>query len=200
MNNTSAALKSIHVVAFSNHRDDWYEFCNKFMAVAEDRGYEMILDGTEVAPPDDVDIEDVDDEEQRADMQRLRKANKQAYRDLILATTSTSLMLVTEAKTQQHPGGDARLAWQNLKRKWEPTELEDKADLMNDFLENKLQDPQSDPVDWITDLQRMRRDLRRVNYEITDESLIMHIMLSLPAEYDDVVRHEKIDEVRPTYH
>ena len=43
-------LKSIKVYKFDNTEDSWHEFALKFRVIADSRGYEEIIDGTNSAP------------------------------------------------------------------------------------------------------------------------------------------------------
>ena len=44
-------LKSIKVYKFNNMKESWHEFALKFRVIAEDRGYDDIIEGI-VTPPD----------------------------------------------------------------------------------------------------------------------------------------------------
>ena len=45
-------FKSIKVIKFNNRKEDWTEFALKFKAIADERGYNEILDGTVNVPRD----------------------------------------------------------------------------------------------------------------------------------------------------
>ena len=45
-------FKSIKVIKFNNIKEDWTEFALKFEAIADERGYNEILDGTRNVPRD----------------------------------------------------------------------------------------------------------------------------------------------------
>ena len=44
-------LKSIKVYKFNNTKEGWHEFALKFRVIADSRGYEVIIEGTEPPPP-----------------------------------------------------------------------------------------------------------------------------------------------------
>ena len=48
-------LKSIKVYKFNNMKENWHEFALKFRVIADSRGYDGIIDGTET-PPDEKEI------------------------------------------------------------------------------------------------------------------------------------------------
>ena len=43
-------FKSIKVIKFDNRKEDWTEFALKFKAIADERGYDEILEGTVNVP------------------------------------------------------------------------------------------------------------------------------------------------------
>ena len=64
---------------FCYRKEDWTEFALKFRAVADDRRYDEILEGT-VSVPRDTDVSGGEEGPQ------VKAANKRGYRVLILAT------------------------------------------------------------------------------------------------------------------
>ena len=56
MENSQDKIKSIKVIKFNNRKEDWDEFALKFKAIAYERGYDKILDGSETVPPKDATI------------------------------------------------------------------------------------------------------------------------------------------------
>ena len=100
-------IKSIKVIKFNNRKEDWAEFALRFKAIADERGYDKILEELEVVPADDADL--VDEKPGREQL-RLRKVNKRGYRDPVLVTKEMSLTIVGNAKTDDLPSGDLQLA------------------------------------------------------------------------------------------
>ena len=45
-------LKSIKVYKFNNTKESWHEFALKFRVIADSRGYDGIIDGSD-SPPDE---------------------------------------------------------------------------------------------------------------------------------------------------
>ena len=88
-------LKSIKVYKFNNTKEGWHEFALKFRVIADSRGYEDIIKGTET-PPDEkenLEILDKDDAEvkkAKKAKQVMRAANKKGYRDLVMSTQRAS--------------------------------------------------------------------------------------------------------------
>ena len=52
MSEEKDGLKSIKVYKFNNTKEGWHEFALKFRVIADDRGYDDIIEGT-VAPLDE---------------------------------------------------------------------------------------------------------------------------------------------------
>ena len=170
---THGDIKSIRVLAFTDRKEDWYEWSNKFRAIAEEKGYDEIMDGTAIPPDESRNLATIIDNDLRERLEDLRHANKIGYRDLSLATTGASYAMVGEAKSTSLPKGDLRLAWQKLMEKWDPKESEDKMDLLEKFRTNKLDDIRTDPIDWLTELERNIRELREVGHIVTDDDFLL---------------------------
>ena len=51
MSEEKDGLKSIKVYKFNNMKESWHEFALKFRVIADDRGYDDIIEGIEM-PPD----------------------------------------------------------------------------------------------------------------------------------------------------
>ena len=70
---------------------------------------------------------------------RINATNIRGHRDLILATTDTSLTMVANAKTDALPKEDLHLAWKKLERRWDPKSREDKIDSLTKFVRLKME-------------------------------------------------------------
>ena len=91
MEDNQDKTKLILVVKFNNRKEDWAEFALKLKAIANERRYDKILDGSEDA--------NRWDDENGTEQKRLRKLNKRGYRDLVLSMKEMSLTIVGNAKT-----------------------------------------------------------------------------------------------------
>ena len=95
-------LRSIKVYKFNNTKENWHEFAQKFIVIADSRGYEGIIDGT-VTPPDKKEVIEIhaDDNGEvlktKKDKLVARVANKKGYRDLVMSTDGISLNIVENA-------------------------------------------------------------------------------------------------------
>ena len=60
MSEERANLKSIKVYKFNNMKEGWHEFALKFRVIADSRGYDDIIEGTETPPDEKEDLEILD--------------------------------------------------------------------------------------------------------------------------------------------
>jgi hypothetical protein len=85
------------------------------------------------------------------------------------------------------PDGDARLAWINLTSKFEPKTKASLIQLKRQFLENRLNNIDQDPDQWIQSLEGMQRKLQILGHQVTEMDIIIHILQNLPNEYENTV-------------
>jgi len=192
----SDPMKSIKVIEFNDKENEYRMWARKFMSVATTRGYRDVLLGKTIVPPQDESL----DENVPNDKIKLkgRNANDRAYNDLILACSGEiGFSIVDEAVTEELPDGDAELAWKELQRRFEPDTSADKVKLKKEFSTSKLTSWSKDPETWISKLEVIRKRLKKMGNEISDEDMMIHIMNNLPQEYDTVVEamERKLDDL-----
>ena len=108
-------LKSIKVYKFNNTKENWHEFALKFRVIADSRGYDSIIDGTDT-PPDKKEMIEIlaedkgDDLMAKKDKLKARAANKKGNRDLVMSTDGISLNIVENATSDKLTKGDLRKA------------------------------------------------------------------------------------------
>ena len=106
-------LKSIKVYKFNNTKENWHEFVLKFRVIADSRGYDGIIDGTET-PLDEKEkieilVEDTGDVLKTKNAKlKARSANKKGYRDLVMSTEGISLNIVENATSDKLTKGDLK--------------------------------------------------------------------------------------------
>ena len=50
-------------------------------------------------------------------------------------------------------------------------------------------DVEQDPEEWISELERMRNELKRIhNVPVSDLDLMIHVMINLPREYHTLIK------------
>ena len=186
-------LKGIKVYKFNNIKENWNEFALKFQVIADTRGYGGIIDGTMV-PPDEQEVITVATDNKDPVLSEKRKklkaraANKLGYRDLVMSTEGISLNIVENAKSEELTKGDLKKAWDRLERKWNPKTREDKVEVYTKFLNYKLENTRQRPMDWITFMEKKRAELMNTGHVMNDETLITHLLNSLPqTEYKGAI-------------
>ena len=144
MNKEKDNLKSIKVYKFNNTKENWHEFALKFRVIADSRGYDGIIDGSE-SPPDEKETIVIMTEDKgdilkvKKDKLNARAANKKGYRDLVMSTEGISLNIVENATSDELTKGDLKKAWRRLERRWNPKTREDKVEVYTKFLNYKLE-------------------------------------------------------------
>ena len=159
MSEASSEMKTIRVLTFSGKEEHWDEWRNTFEVIAGQRGYDEIMRGGVTAPDFDINLEEkkthstsLYDDDTKAKMAAARKGNKDGSRDLTLAVQGTAFNLVREAKTEELPYGDLKLAWSKLVDEWDPQTGQEMVSLVTKFQQTKLEDPKMNVTDWLTDL------------------------------------------------
>ena len=186
-------LKSIKVYKFNNTKESWHEFALKFRVIADTRGYYGVIDGT-MSPPDEEEIITIAAENKgdildaKKKKLKARAANKMGYRDLVMSTEGISLHIVENAISDELTKGDLKKAWERLERRWNLKTREDKVEVYTKFLNNKLENTRQKPMDWITFMEKKQAELMNTGHIIDDETLITHLLNSLPqTEYEGAI-------------
>ena len=137
-------LKIIKVYKFNNMKESWHEFALKFRVIADDRGFDDIIEGI-VKPPDEKEALEILDNDNAAakkskkEKQLVRAANKKGFRDLVMSTEGISLNIVENSTSDKLMRGDLKKAWGRLERRWNPKTREDKVQFYTKFLHCKLE-------------------------------------------------------------
>ena len=77
-------LKSIKVYKFNNTKEGWHEFALKFRVIADSRGYDDIIEGTETPPDEKENLETINKDDAavikvKKAKQVMRAANKKGW-------------------------------------------------------------------------------------------------------------------------
>ena len=186
-------LKSIKVYKFNNTKENWHEFALKFRVIADSRGYDGIIDGSDT-PPDEKEVIEilVDDKgevlQTKKDKLKARTANKNGYRDLVICTEGISLNIVENATSDKLTKADLKMAWGRLERRWNPKTREDEVEVYTKFLNYKLENTSQRPMDWLTFMEKKRAELMNTGHIMDDETFITHLLSSLPqSEYEGAI-------------
>ena len=65
-------MKSINIYKFNDMKEGWHEFASKFRVIADSRGYDDIIEGTETSPDEKENLEILD-----TDVAEVKKSKKQ---------------------------------------------------------------------------------------------------------------------------
>ena len=122
MSEEKDGLKSIKVYKFNNTKESLHEFALKFRVIADDRGYDDIIEGI-VTPSDEkedleiLDKEDAEVKKSKKEKQLTRATNKNGFRDLVMSTEGISLNIVENLTSDKLMRGDLKKAWGRLERR-----------------------------------------------------------------------------------
>lgn len=165
-------IKAIRVIPFSGKSEDWNRWSKTFLATTTAKGNREVIKPTGNNPgPADAD------------------KNTAVYNDLILSCQDDiTFGIVDESVSANHPDGDARIAWEKLREKFEPSTGAAKVQLKKEFHQLKLSSVDDDPDNWITQLELKRRRLKVLGADIQDEDLMLHILNNLPKQYETTVQ------------
>ena len=116
MSEEKDGLKSINVYKFNNTKESWHEFALKFRVIADDRGYDDIIEGIETPPDEKEDLEITDKDNAsvkkfKKEKQLARAANKKGLRDLVMPTEGILLNIVENSTSDKLTKGDLKNAW-----------------------------------------------------------------------------------------
>ena len=193
MSEEKDGLKSIKVYKFNNMKERWHEFALKFRVIADDRGYDDIIEGI-VTPLDEkedleiLDKEDAEVKKAKKEKQLARAANKKGFRDLVMSTEGILLNIVENSTSDKLTRRDLKKAWGRLERRWNPKTREDDVQFYTKFLHYKLENVKQRPMDWLAFMEKKRNELANTGHILDDETFITHLLNSLPqAEYEGAI-------------
>jgi hypothetical protein len=198
------------VIPFYGKNDKWPTWSEKFLAKARRYGFKDVLLGKVRIPMTDEDYE-VDTEEGK----KLRIAadmNELVYTELILSIDDktsngkVAFNLVKGCKNKDYADGNASLAWERLKNKYEPQSAPSLVKMEKHFRQSALKKGQ-DPDIWITELEYYRMKLDELGSSIFENQFILHILNNMTANYDlqlammekrinDKINPLTVDEIR----
>ena len=149
-------LSTIRVIPFCGKVDEWPIWSERFLAKAKRFGFKDLLLGKLSIPTADEEI-DVESESGKK-KSVIIELNEIAYSELIFSidikTSSgkVAFNLIKGCKSKDYPDGNAALAWERLKNKYEPISAPSLVKLEKQFRGLALKKGQ-DPEVWITELE-----------------------------------------------
>ena len=190
MSEEKNSLKIIKVYKFNNTKESWHEFALKCRVIADDRGYDDIIEGIGMPPDEKEDLEILDKDnaevkKAKQEKQLARAASKKGFRDLVMSTEGIPLNIVENSTLDKLTRGDLRKAWGRLERRWNPNTREDKVQFYTKFLHYKLENVKQSSMDWLAVIKKKRNELANTGHIMDDETFITHLLNSLPqVEYE----------------
>jgi gag-polypeptide of LTR copia-type len=113
--------------------------------------------------------------------------NELAYTELILSiddkTSSVAFNLVKGGKSKEYVDGNAFMAWEQLKNKFEPLSAPSLVKMEKQFGQCALKKGQ-DPEIRLTELEDYQVKLEELGSSITDIQFIIHILNNMTSDYD----------------
>ena len=180
-------LSTIRVIPFCGKVDEWPIWSERFLAKSKRFGFKELLLGKLSIPTADeeIDLESESGKKKSA----IIELNEIAYSELILSidikTSSgkVAFNLIKGCKSKDYPDGNAALAWERLKNKYEPISAPSLVKLEKQFRELSLKRGE-DPKVWITQLEDLCCRLEAMDSIISDNQFMIHILNNLTSEYD----------------
>jgi len=180
-------LSTIRVIPFYGKSEEWPTWSKKFLAKARRYGFKNVLLGKVKIPKTDEDY-DLESEEGKK-LSIAAEMNELAYTELILSIDDKSssgkvaFNLVKGCKNKDYVDGNASMAWERLRNKFEPTSAPSLVKLEKQFRQCALKKGQ-DPDIWITELEDYRMRLEELGSSISDNQFILHILNNMTDDYE----------------
>ena len=177
---------AIRVLIFSGIKEDWSIWSERFLAKAKRHGYKDVLLGKEVIPKSNEVIDKKTDEGK--EMLKIIELNELAYSELVLsmdvkkAAGKVAFQIVKGCKTKEYEDGNAAVAWERLKKKYQPTSAPSLVKLECTFRKSVLKEKE-DPGEWITQLEEMRMQLEEMGSVLSDDQFFIHILNNVTEDY-----------------
>ena len=179
-------FSAIRVLNFSGRKEDWPSWNEKFLAKAKRSGIKDVLLG-KVEIPSSLDIIDEKTEEGKK-LLRIADLNEIAFTELILSIDVSNsngkiaFGIVKSCKSKEFEDGNAALAWDKLKKKYDPISAPSLVKTERMFRESRL-GKNEDPEIWINNLEDLRIKLETMGSVMTDDQFIVQVLNSLTSDY-----------------
>jgi hypothetical protein len=170
-------FSAIRVLSFSGRKEEsWNE---KFLAKAKRSGIEDVLLG-KVEIPSSWDVIDEKTEEGKKLLQ-IADLNEIAFTELILSIDVSHsngkivFGIVKSCKSKELEDGNTALAWETLKKKYDPISAPSLVKTERLFRESRL-GKNEDPEIWISNLEDLRIKLETMGSVMTDDQFIVQVL------------------------
>ncbi len=164
-------IRDIKLNCFDGKDENWRSWSAKFLARAHVLGYKEFIEGK---------LDDKEDPEVYSEL------NAYAFSDMIINCDGVAFSLVEMSKSGCYPEGDARVAWRQLKERYEAETYATKVQLKREYTRCKLPNGK-DPDIWLMELEYMKQRLGKLGSEVEEGDLIAHILSNLGKDYEQLV-------------
>jgi hypothetical protein len=103
--------------------------------------------------------------------------------DVKASSGKISFNLVKGCKSMDYPDGNAAIAWERLKNKYEPISVPSMVKWEKHFRSLALKKGQ-DPEVWIIELEDLRMRLDEMGSTISENQFMIHVLNNLTSDYD----------------
>jgi hypothetical protein len=183
-------LKGQRIPHFEGKREKFPQWSFTFLSICHISGCrDALTSDTYGVPPESMELDSALDQDDLIP-ERKRKANAQAYALLTICIKDpTGFQAIRNGVSTDLPSGDARQAWKNLLRIYQPKTTTQKYDLEQKFNDCKLEKETKSPDEWFTELENLRVLLQEDHaFVLTDDKLIQHLIFNIkPKPYDTMV-------------
>jgi gag-polypeptide of LTR copia-type len=179
-------FSAFRVLNFSGRKKEWLSWNEKFLAKAKRSGIKDVLLG-KVEIPTSLDVIDEKTEEGKK-LLRIADLNEIAFTELILlidvsnSNGKIAFRIVKSCKSKEVEDGNAALAWEKLKKKYDPISAPLLVKTERMFRESRL-GKNEDPELWINNLEGLRIKLEPMGSVMTDDQFIVQVLNSLTSDY-----------------
>jgi hypothetical protein len=183
--------ESIRVFPFTGKdKKLWRAWSRKTLAVGKGKKWEKAL-------TQDLNIEELQNKEEELsqDERKSLAMNDAAWNYLVWACQDRAFNIIDKVKDNV-----AFKAWQMLKKKYEPKEVDAYVQLQEEFQECKMESDKDDPTVFIEELEVINGYMGAIQdkYEKDDVEIISHIFSKLPASYSEFITSQKTKGIKNT--
>jgi gag-polypeptide of LTR copia-type len=180
-------FSAIRVLNFSGRKEDWPSWNEKFLAKAKRSGIKDVL-LRKVEIPTSLDVIDEKTEEGKK-LLRVADLNEIAFTELILSVDVSNsngkiaFGIVKSCKSKEFEDGNAALAWEKLKKKYDPVSAPSLVKTERMFRESRL-GKNEDLEIWINNLEDLCIKLETMGFVMKDDQFIVQVLNNLTSDYE----------------
>ena len=169
-------FSAIRVLNFSGRKEEWPSWSEKFLAKAKRSGTKDVLLGKVQIPSSFEVIEEKTEEGKK--LMRIIELNEIAFTELILSIDVSSsngkiaFGIVKNCKSKEFEDGNAALAWEKLKKKYDPFSAPSLVKTERMFKDSRL-GKNEDPEVWINSLVDLRIKLEIMGSSMTVDQFMI---------------------------